>query len=271
MNLVTRTFLVAVLGFTLLGGAGDARPAARRARRRVAGEQPAPSTARDRARHALAVASAFADEVGPGRTRARQAAVAERSRIARELHAEVVPAIRHALVEAERDGSPERLAVGLRAVLGEVDALVASRHSVVLEVGGLVPAIEWLAERTEDRSDVRVTIDVAESGSDGAARPPASVAGAAYRVAELALDNVVRHAPRSYARIDIVAEPDLVSLAIADDGPGLRADAERGAAAAGRRGLADMRAEASAVDASLRISTRDGAAGTLVRFRWPAD
>ena len=64
----------------------------------------------------------FIDEITPGRGRARHAADIERSRLAAELHAEVVPLVRQALREAEDGGSPERLAVALRDVLAEVDA-----------------------------------------------------------------------------------------------------------------------------------------------------
>ena len=65
-----------------------------------------------------------------------------------------------------------------------------------------MPGIEWLAERVEDRSDVRVEI-VVDGGdgvrSPGVARPvrPRGTERAAFRVAQLALDNVVRHAPAS--------------------------------------------------------------------------
>ncbi len=271
LSVVTRMFLASTLAFTALGAIGDARPAARRAGRRLALQRPPPTSLGERVGDVGAWSRAFLEELAPGRTRAHQAAVSERSRIARELHADVVPAIRRALAEAERNGSVERLAAALRDVLGEVDDLVAARHSIVLEVDGLVPAVEWLAERTEERSDVRVTIDVSGAAGDGSARPPDAVASAAYRVTELALENVTRHAPGASARIEIRAEPDLVALVIADDGPGIAPGAERAAASLGRRGLMDMRAEAEICGASLTVSGPDDGPGTVVRFRWPAD
>jgi signal transduction histidine kinase len=270
LNFVTRTFLLVVSAFTVLGLLEDAQPAARRARQRVEVSGPGLVAATGLTGH-LAWVRAFADEIAPGRTRARQAAAWERSRIARELHAEVVPAVRRALAEAERGGSVERLARSLREVLGEVDALVASRHSVILDVGGLIPALEWLAERTEDRSDVRVTIDVLGAAADPSARPPAPVGAAAYRVAELALENVVRHAPASSVRIEIALAPDRVALTIVDDGPGIPVGAEPVAAMDGRRGLVDMRAEAAALGASLKVVARGDGPGTAVRFQWARD
>jgi hypothetical protein len=44
---------------------------------------------------------------------------------------------------------------------------------------------------------------------------------------------------------------------------------ETAAARAGRRGLADMRAEARACGAALDIGRGDGGRGTAVSFRWP--
>jgi signal transduction histidine kinase len=232
---------------------------------------------------------AFIDESSPGRSRAHRAAVSERTRIARDLHAEVVPAVRRALAEAERDGSVERLAASLRDVLHEVDALVGSEHAIQLEFGGLVAALEWLAERVEERSDVRVTLDVADAteatdATDAASgpderhgEPPTEVSAAAFRVAGLALENVIRHAPGSQAAVHVRVGSDRVHMVIADDGPGLPADIERTAAAAGHRGLADMVAEASGCGASLRVDGGAGATadaarrGTTVTFDWPAD
>jgi hypothetical protein len=64
-----------------------------------------------------------------------------------------------------------------------------------------------------------------------------------------------------------------VWLVIADDGPGLPAEIEHTAATAGRRGLADMVAEASGSGASLQVDRGSAAAdrpGTTVTFDWPA-
>jgi signal transduction histidine kinase len=267
-GLVTRSALAALVVFTALGLLGDARVPAQRVNRRLAVARPAPVSVTDRAAYAVAWAAAFADALSPGRSRAHRAALSERSRIARDLHADVVPAVRRALSEAERDGSAERLAVALRDILAEVDGMVASEHAIVLEVSGVVAAVEALAERLEERSATRVTIDVIEATGE----PPLDVAVAALRVAGLALENVVRHAPGSMATVTIHAAPDKLELAIEDDGPGLSLAARQAAFAAGRRGLTDMAAEADGCGAGLVVGPRlDGAAGTRVAFRWPAD
>ena len=259
---MTRTFLIAVTGLTLLGLAGDAWPAADRARRRVRMSADGGSTA--------AWVRAFADELAPGRARARQATLDERSRIARDLHADVVPGLRRALADAERDAPPDQLAAALREVLADVESLGAARHAVQLDIGGLVPALEWLAERVEERSEVRVTLDVADSTDSNEGEAPRDVAAAAFRVAGLALENVVRHAAGSNATVAVTSAADAIDLTIHDDGPGFRADALSDAGRNGRRGLADMAAEAAACDATVAVGPVPDGRGTLVTFRWRA-
>jgi len=259
---VTITFLIAVTGLTLLGLAGDAWPAAERARRRARMSADGGST--------TVWLRAFADELAPGRARARRATLDERSRIARDLHADVVPGLRRALADAERDAPPDELAATLREVLADVESLGAARHAVQLDIGGLVPALEWLAERVEERSEVRVTLEVAETTGGGNGEAPREAAAAAFRVAGLALENVVRHAAGANATVAVASAADAIDLAITDDGPGFRQDALAAASRDGRRGLADMAAEAAACDATVDIETVTAGHGTVVTFRWRA-
>ncbi|MEI7744316.1 MAG: ATP-binding protein, partial [Chloroflexota bacterium] len=170
------------------------------------------------------------------------------------------------LAEAEAGGTVERLAADLRSAVDEVESLLVVRHSIVLEEMGLLAAIEWLAERTEDRSDIRVEIEM--GGAEGDGRAPRDVERAAFRVAQLALDNVVRHAPGSTAIVTVSVSTGAVRLRIADDGAGPAVD-EAAAMRTGRRGVADMRAEARACGAGLQIGRGTTGTGTTVELRWP--
>jgi signal transduction histidine kinase len=266
---VTRAFLVAVLGFVSLGVIGEIRPAVVRARRRVDIEASRPAGARENAAYAGRWARIAVDELRPGGGRARQAALAERTRLARDLHAVVVPDLRRAIRDAEAGEPVERFAGSLRDALRHVEALMEAGDVAGLEAGGLVPALESLAERVEDRSDVRVTIDVADDGY-GSAGPPIQVAGAALRVAALALDNVIRHAPSAHVLLLVASAPDRVRLTIEDDGPGASPEALQAARIQGRRGLADMVTEASMCGASVRSGRGETGVGMVVAFDWPA-
>jgi signal transduction histidine kinase len=270
----------------------DMRPAFARTKERLA----AGDTRRDPAGGALFALRVFLDEVVPGREAGRaEAAESERGRLAADLHADVLPSLRRALAEAEAGGTVERLAADLRSAVEEVESMLLARRSIVLEEMGLLAGIEWLAERVEDRSEVRVEIEVegtaegeaageaageavgeAEEPGDGGAvgglapaRPPRDVERAAFRVAQLALDNVVRHAPAATTVIRVIVLPVAVRLRIEDDGDGPPVD-EAAAARSGRRGIADMRAEARAAGAALEVRRGAGGRGTAVEFRWPA-
>ena len=241
----------------------------------------------DRTGGTLTVLRVFVDELVPGREAGRaEAAESERGRLAADLHADVLPSLRRALAEAEAGGTVERLAADLRTAVDDVESLLLARRSIVLEEIGLLAGVEWLAERVEERSEVRVEIEVGADGGSGApaadgrgaaaadgsapARPPRDVERAAFRVAQLALDNIVRHAPGASVRVAVSASPAAILLDVEDDGAGPPVD-EAAAARSGRRGIADMRAEARACGASLDIGRGAGDRGTAVRFRWPAE
>ncbi|MEO5964958.1 MAG: hypothetical protein ABIR11_05790 [Candidatus Limnocylindrales bacterium] len=270
-------WLGVVAGLTCIGLERDLRPAFGRTRERLAETRRSDAADPDgrSGRSAFTAVRVFVDELVPGREAGRhEAAESERGRLAADLHAEVLPSLRRALAEAEEGGTVERLAADLRMAVDEVEALLVSRRSIVLEEMGLLAALEWLAERTEDRSAVRVEILVAgdavspEAGRD-AGRPPREVERAAFRVAQLAMDNVVRHAPGATVAVGIVMTPAVVRLRIEDDGDGPPID-EAAAARSGRRGIADMRAESRACEAVLEIGRGSGGQGTLIAFRWPA-
>jgi signal transduction histidine kinase len=250
-------------GLTLTGLLRDLGPAFGRTRARVASE-----ANEDRAGGPLSVLRIFVDEVVPGREAGRaEAAEDERGRLAADLHAEVLPSLRRALAEAEAGGTVERLAADLRVAVDEVESLLVARRSIVLEELGLLAAVEWLAERVEDRSTVRVEIEVGTPDADGG-RPPREVERAAFRVAQLALDNVVRHAPGSQARVSVSSSARAVRLRVEDDGDTPPID-EAAATRAGRRGIADMRAEAKACGGRLEIGRGADGRGTAVELAWP--
>ena len=272
VTLPVRWWQYAALGFVGLGILGDVVAADRRARRRTparpGGGPVADARFVDRLTSRLdARVPPLIDELVPGRAAARdEATEAERARLAAELHADVVPAVRRALEAVEAGGSVERLAADLREVLGEVEGLLAHRRSIVLEELGLVAGLEWLAERVEERGSTRVTLDVVDAA---ATRPPRAVERAAFRIAGLALDNVARHAAGAAVGLAVCATPERVTLTIEDDGPGMSEARPAEARTSGRRGLADMQAEAVAIGGSLGLAAVEPH-GTRIRLEWPS-
>jgi signal transduction histidine kinase len=139
---------------------------------------------------------------------------------------------------------------------------MADRWPVILEAFGLIAALEDLAERVEADARLAIQIDVGRA----AGRPPVAVERAAGRVAQIAVDNAVRHGAPSSITIAVSVEPDRVGLAITDDGRGFDPSAVPANRPLGR-GLADARAKAGSVGASLLVDARPGG-GSTVTLRW---
>lgn len=275
-----QAWLPIVVLLAALGGAADVWPAVERTRVRVAvggGARPGP---------AGWVATLFDELLGRGEER-RAAAAAERRRLASELHAEAMPALRRALRDLEGGRPAAEVAAALRALAGELEGVVTERRDPLLEALGLVRALEALAERTEDRGGPRVELELGAPETDGPqarasetegrtarakesdGRPPPAVEAAALQIAGLAIDNATRHASPTIVRVTVEADADRVRLEVADDGAGIAADAEARALAVGRQGIPDMRRLAGEQGARLFVG-RGASGGTIVRFEWPS-
>jgi signal transduction histidine kinase len=262
----TSAFIQFVLVLTAFGVATDLRAAALRADGRLAAAgspwrtdgAAMPVPLRERL-------GATLRELVPGQAATEAAAMeSERVRLAGDLHAVVLPALRRAIAEVEAGGPVEELAGRLRTVDLELERLMADRWPVVLEAFGLVEALEDLAERTEADGPVHVGLEV----ETATGRPRPEIERAAWRVAQLAVDNAVRHAAATEIAIVVRVAPDRVALSIADDGRGIDpADPIR----ASGRGLNDIARRAKAVGASVVIEagTSTGS-GTVIRFEWPS-
>jgi signal transduction histidine kinase len=253
-------FLPILIVVTGLGIGEDVRAARDRARGRLAAARPVHVVPAERL---WALAIATGRELMPGQAAVEEAAQeAERARLAGDLHAAVLPTLRRAIAEAEAGGDPEALSRHLRTVDLELERLMADRWPVVLEALGLVAALEDLAERLEADGAPPIAIDVEGAG----ARPPASIERAAWRFAQVALDNAVRHADAAAITIAVRVEARRLRLAVSDDGRGFDATA---AIRPGARGLADSTRRAAEVGATVRVGPRDPS-GTTAAFAWEA-
>ena len=203
----------------------------------------------------------LADELLPWRTADRtRAREGERARLAADLNAFVLPDLRRAAAAVESAGAPAPAVAGVRRALEDVEQLMHGRQSIVLEQFGLVAALEWLAERTEEQGPLQIDLQLEGSAVERPDAVAPQVGRAAFRIAMLALDNVQRHADASTAVVRLHVDPGDVRLTITDDGRSVAGWSRRGG-----RGVADMRAEAASTGGVLNFEDVPAAA---VDVRW---
>lgn len=205
------------------------------------------------------------------------AQLAERARLARELHDSVVQQVFSMRMQAKalraqvakgRTGDAERV----RAVadellqlaqdaLADLRGLVLQLHPVELVERGLVDAVRAHAESVQALSRLHIAIDV--DGDERLARLAAELQEDVYRIVQEALHNVIKHARAKHATIRIRSGPDQLLVEVSDDGIGL----------AGRTpgtetlGLVSMRERAQRWGGRLEIGS--GRRGCQVRARIP--
>jgi PAS domain S-box-containing protein len=155
-----------------------------------------------------------------------------------------------------------RIAHYLDEAITEARQLSRGLFPIRLEAVGLVPALEELAASTRTRFGVDCS-----AKSEG----PVKVNNAAtaihlYRIAQEAVTNAIKHGRPKRVAIRLCADANQLQLEIADDGPGLSAEAAPGTSG---MGLHIMDYRARSVGGTLRIA-RGGRGGTTVRCCVPS-
>ncbi|CAN5568149.1 hypothetical protein BH23CHL10_BH23CHL10_06640 [soil metagenome] len=198
------------------------------------------------------------------------ASEAERARLARELHDAPLQDLAGVIQRLERLPGSEAERRALREVAEQLRGVTTKLHPPVLDDLGLLPAIEFLVERTrgEQGTSIRVEVDD-HTRLARSARPPADVELGVFRIAQEALGNAMRHASASQILVSGLVSPAQVELSIADDGIGI--GATESALRQGRLGLASMHRRAETIGARLTIGRRQGKPGSEVRVRWEED
>jgi len=192
----------------------------------------------------------------------------ERARVARDLHDEVNQALTGLLLrlEAAREKAPPELAGELAEIralasraLQELLKLARQLRPTALDDLGLKAALDRHLTDLERQSEITTTFEA----SGDIASVPQDVQIVAYRVAQEALSNAVRHSGAARVAVRLERQDGSFELSIADDGQGFTFDqASRGL------GLAGMRERALLVNGDLQVESRPKV-GTSVRLRVP--
>ena len=203
-----------------------------------------------------------------------EAQEAERARVARELHDDALQRV--AMIRNEVDGlaadvrslAPEAHVRRLGAVAVELEDLgvmlrsAAHRlHPSIVESVGLARALESLAAEFERTAGLRVALTI----DPGGPRLPPEASVSAYRIAQEALRNVVKHARVASAALSLSSRDGAVTLRVSDAGAGFEQAGERHAAGLG---LIAMRQRAELTHGRLTVTYHPGA-GTTATALFP--
>lgn len=218
--------------------------------------------------HAVVVTHAVAE----ARLALANAREEERTRLRRELHDGLGPALAAIKMQAEggavvvrRDadraaGIMDRLVVALQSTITDVRRIVYDLQPPVLDALGLVGALGERAAAFSSGATSGLHVTVTETTPVGTLPPAIELA--AYRIVCEALANVARHAEAGECLVTLTRDPDALRLRVADDGHGARPHAVPGI------GTASMMERAGELGGSCTVTSTEGA-GTTVLARLP--
>jgi signal transduction histidine kinase len=200
-----------------------------------------------------------------------KAAVAERQRLARDLHDAVTQTLFSASLvaaalpkvwakdPAEGQRCLEELRQLTRGALAEMRMLLMELRPTALTEVGLVDLLRQLAEAAAGRAGFPVSYRV-----DGQCTIPPDVQVALYRVAQEALNNVVKHSGANEAAVHLLCQANSAHLTISDNGAGFDPDT----VSPKHLGLRIMQERAEGVGAALKVTSAEGH-GTEITVTWP--
>jgi len=202
----------------------------------------------------------------------------ERKHLSQEFHdqlGQVLTALKmdlsmlhRTLADPGRELSRTAMALGVESMQGMIDRAIGIIREILSELRpemldqlGIVPTLEWEAERFQRHSGISCTFNstVEDIGLD------TKKSIALYRILQEAVTNVARHAKATSVEVTLRKEGDDLILEIKDNGIGISADAEQKTRSFG---LIGMRERAILLGGTLEIRGVEGQ-GTTVPVRIP--
>ena len=227
---------------------------------------------------ALSQRAALAIENAQLYERVEQAAVLEeRQRLARELHDSVSQALygivlgtRTARTLLDREPVDEKAKAKLAnpldyiisladAGLAEMRALIFELRPDALKTEGLVAALDRMASAQHARHSLEIHTEL-----DQEPELTLVVKEALYRIAQEALNNIVKHAHAQVVHVRLKEQEGWITLEMQDDGVGFDTQGQY----PGHMGLQSMRERTERLGGRLELTSAPGQ-GTLVRARVP--
>jgi signal transduction histidine kinase len=227
----------------------------------------------------LALLGAIGQQIGIAVENARlydqaeqSAALAERTRLARELHDSVTQSLYSVTLYAEaaaillESGNQSEAASHLRELrdtaqeaLREMRLLIFELRPLALEKSGLVAALQARLDAVESRGGTKTDFRV-----DGEEHLPLGVQQELYHIAQEALNNILKHAKASRVSVHLSFGEQQTCLEIQDDGVGF----DVAHLNAGGLGLPGIHERAQKIGGHLDIASAPGK-GTRIKIMVP--
>ena len=195
------------------------------------------------------------------------AAEAERGRWARELHDETLQglaSLKLALAGALRV-KPDRARTVLESAVAQLEHEIAALRAIITDLRpaaldelGLEPALRTLVAGVAQTAGLKTRVSI----ELGATRLGSDLETIAYRVAQEALTNVVKHAGARTVAVSVLLDAGRLRLIVADDGRGVGELSDAG------YGIVGMRERAALASGELEI-TQASDGGTRVTLELP--
>ncbi|HUJ79217.1 MAG TPA: PAS domain S-box protein [Nitrospiria bacterium] len=194
-----------------------------------------------------------------------EAQEAEGRRIGRELHDElgqILTSLKiylQTLPERSDPASFGKLQADSLALIDQaldrVRNLSSDLRPTVLDDLGLAAALRWMLDRRA--REAGFTTQCVARGMDE--RLPPEIESTAFRIAQEALTNVIKHANARSVRVELSRRKNVMTLLIVDDGIGFDPEAARAEALRGKSlGLVGMEERASLVNGRIALRTAPG-------------
>jgi signal transduction histidine kinase len=184
---------------------------------------------------------------------------AERRRLAADIHDGPLQAVLLLGRQLEEEGHAEA-ATTARAIALELRDVAGELRLPLLDDLGVGPALDWLADRAQRMSGMAVTVEY-----EGLRRPPPEVELAAFRIAQEALANAIRHGEAPIV-VSYRTTGTQLTLSVDDAGRGFRSAS---VARPGSYGLLNMVQRAEQIGARLELLQRPDR-GMHVGVEWPS-
>jgi len=198
----------------------------------------------------------------------------ERRRVARDIHDGPAQAIANIVFRAEVcerliDTDTERAKIELKSLrahirntLTEIRRIIFDLRPMAIDDLGLVPALRSILEAIRDQNGLFAEISVI--GDERRIEDHIEIG--VFRVAQEALNNVVKHANASTIRVRVEFAPNAVAVSVEDNGKGFDQSSEE--ATTGHFGLLGMRERLQLLDGTLTIKSAKGR-GTKILITAP--